>query len=70
MGFWDGSGVSWTIMQTICTSLQTDNHINTSSLDFTGLIPNQQCQSTEGNTVNIWNASKLMGASDPDSWAL
>jgi len=31
MGFSDGSGISWT-MQTICTSLQTDNHTNTSSL--------------------------------------
>jgi len=41
-------------MQTICTSLQTDNHTNTSSLNvFTGrmlfLTPNQQRQSTEGN---------------------
>jgi len=38
-------------MQTICTSLQTDNHTNTSSL-ITGwmlfLTPNQHCQSTEG----------------------
>jgi len=33
MGFWDGSGISLT-MQTICTSLQTDNHTNTSSLNF------------------------------------
>ena len=63
-------------MQTICTSLQTDNHINTSSLNVYRhiyihtklysaknrenesealgqvlfLMPNQQCQSTEGNT--------------------
>jgi len=40
-------------MQTICTSLQTDNHTNTSSLNFTGrmpfLLPNQQSQSNEGN---------------------
>jgi len=41
-------------MQTICTSLQTDNHTNTSSLNvFTGrmlfLPPNQQRLSTEGN---------------------
>jgi len=40
-------------MQIICTSLQTDNHASTSSLIFTGqvlfLMPNQQCQSTEGN---------------------
>jgi len=37
----------------ICISLQTDNHATTSSLNFfTGrilfLMPNQQCQSTEG----------------------
>jgi len=41
-------------MQTICTLLLTDNHTNTSSLFFTGwmlvLTPNQQCQSTEGQT--------------------
>ena len=40
-------------MQTICTSIQTDNHANTASLNFfTGrmlfLMPNQLCQSTEG----------------------
>jgi len=39
-------------MQTICTLLQTDNHTNTSSLNFYWqmlfLAPNQQCQSTEG----------------------
>jgi len=38
-------------VQTICTSLQTDNHTSTSSLNFTGrvlfLTLNQQCQSTE-----------------------
>jgi len=38
-------------MQTICSSLQTDNHTNTSSLNFTGrmlfLTLNQQCQSTD-----------------------
>jgi len=43
-------------MQTICTSPQTDNHINTSSLNFTGwmlfVTPNQQCQSTEGKAIN------------------
>ena len=37
----------------ICTSLQTNNHTSTSPLSFfTGrmpfLLPNQQCQSTEG----------------------
>jgi len=40
-------------MQTICTSLQTDNHTNTSSLNFYRpdalfLMPIQHCQSTEG----------------------
>jgi len=33
MVFGDGSGISWT-KQTIRTSLQTDNHTNTSSLNF------------------------------------
>jgi len=28
------SGISWTICWTICTSLQRDNHTNTSSLNF------------------------------------
>jgi len=37
----------------VCTSLRTDNHASTPSLTFfTGrmpfLLPNQQCQSTEG----------------------
>ena len=40
-------------MQIICTSLQTDNHTSTSSLNITGrmffLTPNQQRQSTERN---------------------
>ena len=42
----------------VCTSLQTDNHANTSPLSFfTGwlpfLLPNQQRQSTEGRCVNV-----------------
>ena len=32
MRFWDGSGNSWDHMQTICTSLRTENQINTTSL--------------------------------------
>jgi len=44
-------------MQIICTSLQTDIHISTSSLKyFTGqmlfMMTNQQCQSTEGKQLN------------------
>ena len=42
----------------VCTSLQTDNHASTPPLSFfTGrmpfLPPNQQCQSTEGLSVNM-----------------
>jgi len=41
-------------MQIICTSLQTDSHASTSSLNFTDrmvfLTSNQQCQSAEGNS--------------------
>ena len=33
MGFWDGSGVRWTVCKQ-STLLQTDNHTNTSSLNF------------------------------------
>jgi len=29
-----GSGISWNIYKKICISLQTDNHTDTSSLDF------------------------------------
>ena len=40
MGFRGGNDISW-IMQTICTSLQTDNHTNTLSLNFyrSGALP-------------------------------
>jgi len=39
----------------VCTSLQTDDHASTPTLKFFAgrmpfLPPNQQCQSTEGNT--------------------
>jgi len=44
-------------MQTVCASFQTDNHTNTSSLNFFAgqmlfLTPNQQCQSTEAKSAN------------------
>jgi len=49
-------------MQTVCTSLQTDNHTNTSSLNFKRrmlfLTPNQQCHSTEGSN-NITRITKV-----------
>jgi len=52
------SGISWTIImqKKIYTSLQTDNHTNTSSLNFyrpdalPDTTPNQQCQSTKGKS--------------------
>jgi len=51
-----GFGMQWhqmDDMQTICTSLQIDNHTNTSSLTFyrPDALPDQQCQSTEGNLL-------------------
>jgi len=51
--------------QTTCTSLQTDNHTNTLSLNFTGrmLFPtsNQQCQSNEGYvSESIYKAPKFL----------
>ena len=45
MGFWGWQWHQLDHMQTICTLLQTDNHTNTSSLDF--YMPDKQCQSTE-----------------------
>jgi len=48
-----GFGMQWhqlDHMQTVCTSLQTDNHTNTSSLNvYQGCysLEAQQCQSTE-----------------------
>jgi len=45
-------------MQIICTSLQTDNQTSTSSFEFFTrrmlfMMPNQQCQSAEGNDETI-----------------
>ena len=52
MGFWDGSGISWTICK---QSAPRSRQITTPTLHhsiFTGrmlfLTPNQQCQSTKG----------------------
>jgi len=51
-------------MQTICTSLQTDNHTNTSSLNFYRpdalfLMPIQHCQSTEGIFTYLHTHTRL-----------
>jgi len=53
IGFWDGSGISWTICkQSAPHSRQITTPTPHQSM-FTGrmlfLTPNQQCQSTEGN---------------------
>jgi len=62
MGFWGWQWHQLDRMQTICTSLQTDNHTNTPSLIFTGrmlfLTPNQQFQSTK-HTINDVSHSRL-----------
>jgi len=62
-GFWDGSGFSWTICK-LCTSLQTDNHTNISSLNFSGrmlfLTTNQQCRSTEGTVLKVKSYNYLI----------
>jgi len=60
MGFWDGSGISWTICkQSAPHSRQTTTPIIHHSI-FTGrmlfVMPNQQHQSTEGKTK--WNKTK------------
>jgi len=51
MGAWGWQWHQLDHMQTICTSIQTDNYTNTSSLNFTDwmlfLTPNQQYQSTD-----------------------
>jgi len=50
----------------VCSSLQTDNHANTSLLSFfTGrmpfLPPSQQCQSTEGRLTCIMAVKQVVG---------
>ena len=57
MGFLGGSGISWTICkQSAPRTRQTDNHSNTSSLNFYkpyALPDAQPCHSTEGKDRNI-----------------
>jgi len=48
MGFWDGSGISWTMCkQSAPRSRQITTPTPYHSV-FTGWTTNQQCQSTEG----------------------
>jgi len=61
-GFWDDSGISWTICkQSASYSEQTTTPTPHHSI-FTGwmlfLMPNQQCQSTEGHKIN--NNNKIL----------
>jgi len=55
MGFGDALASAGPYANNV-TTLQTDDYTNTSSLIFTGrmlfLMPNQQCQSTEGKSHN------------------
>ena len=52
MGFWDGSGISWTICKQSAprsrqiTTLTPHHSISTGQMLF--MTPNQQCQSIEG----------------------
>ena len=77
-GFWDGSGISWTIFkQSAPRSRQITTPTPHQSM-FTGrmlfLAPNQQCQSTEGNysmvvqlqsEIKTYNLLEAMGARTP-----
>ena len=55
MGFWDGSGISWTICKQCAPCSKQITTPTPHRSIFTGrmllLTPNQQSQSTEGNCV-------------------
>jgi len=62
IGFWDGSGISWTIRKQSaprCRQITTPTPYHSI---FTGqvlfLMPNQQCQSTEGSSLYRENLIK------------
>jgi len=63
---WWSFGMQWHQLdntQTICTSLHTDNHTNTSSLNFyrQGAFPGAQpCQSTQGYTKCFLRTYKFL----------
>ena len=52
MGFGDSSGISWTVCKQ-STSLQTDNHTNTSSLNFYSPDALPDAQPTVSNTEGM-----------------
>jgi len=68
MGFWDGSGISWTMYkQSAPRSRQITTPAPHYSI-FTGrmlyLMPNQECQSTEGSEQLIYVHLTAVGSLD------
>jgi len=62
------SSISWTIMQTIYISLQTDNHTNTSSLNFyrPDALPDAQLTVSEHRThTHTYNRLMALGPGLP-----
>jgi len=58
--------ISWTIMQTICTSLQTDNHINTSSLQFLQAECSSWCPTNDTRCYfNVCSKANMSGLNLP-----
>ena len=59
VGFWDGSGVSWTICKQSAPCFRQITTPAPHHSIFTGrmlfLTPSQQCQSTEGSLIIIWD---------------
>jgi len=57
MGFWDGSGISWTICKQSAPGSRQTTTLTPHHSIFTGqtliLTPNQQCQSTKGTDFMI-----------------
>jgi len=62
-GFWDAVASAGPYANNLHYAPETDNHINTSSLIFTGwmlfLTPIQQCQCTEGKSSLKTTSKKL-----------
>jgi len=59
-------------MHIVCTLLQTDNHVNTSSLNLLQAgcscwRPSQQCQSTEGRLPGSTNPQTVVTATTPSA---
>ena len=63
MGFWNGSGISWTICKQYAPCFRQTTTTTPHHSIFTGwmlfLTPNQQCQSTEGTDLQTPNKIHL-----------